>query len=181
MSTLPITVITPSLPERSAERNFAIASVLAQSLQPAEHLVLLDYQRVGGHRPLNVLAQAVQTEWMQILCDDDALLPNHFEQLWPLCADADIVFSPAVLLGNAPWEGYNEAFDGNLLRTKSIVPHNALVRTEMFKKVGGWTQESGYDWTFWVRCLDAGARFARYPDKTWIYDLRDHVVHESRP
>lgn len=178
--TLPITVITPSLPERASERSASIASVIAQSVTPADHLVLIDYQRLGGWRPMNVLANAVQTEWTQILTDDDMLLPQHFEKLWPLCNDADVVYSPALLLGNSPWEGYDEPFDAAKLRTKSIVSHNALVRTELIRKVGGWKQESGYDWTFWVRCLDAGARFARLPETTWIYDLGNHVVHESR-
>jgi hypothetical protein len=179
--TLPITVITPSLPERASERGHAIASVIGQTLTPADHLLLIDHRREGGSRPLSALAAAVQTEWTAILTDDDSYLPDYLENLWPLCEGADVVYSPPILLGSSPWEGYNEPFDAGTLRVKSIVSHVALVRTELIARAGYWQQESGYDWRFWVRCLDLGARFARHDRQNWIYDLGDHVRHESRP
>lgn len=178
---LPITVITPSLPARISERSRAITSVHAQTMRPEDHLVLVDHRKEGGHRPLNVLMKAVETEWTQILCDDDALMPEHFEKLWPLTANADIVYSPPTTIGPNPWTGYLEPFDAGRLRVSSIVSHIALVRTDLIRKVGGWDAGAGYDWNFWVKCLDAGARFARFNEPTWIYDLEEGKWHESRP
>jgi hypothetical protein len=178
--TLPITVITPSLHERSTHLQRSLKSVANQTLMPQDHLILVDRQRIGGWRPLNVLAKAVETEWTQILTDDDYLEPHHFENLWPLCAGADIVYSSAIAIGKDPYTGYDAPFDPEVLRRVSIVSHVALVRTSLIRELDGWKNEPGYDWTFWVRALDAGARFAKYNGSTWVYDLDGEISHESR-
>jgi hypothetical protein len=107
-------------------------------------------------------------------------MPEHFEKLWPLTTDADIVYSPPTTIGPNPWQGYLEPFDAARLRVSSIVSHIALVRTELIREVGGWDAGAGYDWNFWIKCLDAGARFARCNEPTWIYDLEEGKWHESR-
>jgi hypothetical protein len=96
-------------------------------------------------------------------------------------AGADIVYSYADVVGDKSFDLYNRPFDGNLLRTSSIVSHAAFVRTELILDLGGWDNQKGYDWTFWVKALDAGAQFVSVPEKTWIYRLTPEWNHESRP
>lgn len=175
-----ITVITPTLPEREGLLREAIESVRRQTLQPSDHLVGIDYQRRGGARVKNLLASAVATDWLQLLDDDDVLFTEHLEKLAAAREGADVVYSWCQSEGDA-FDLYNRPFDPELLRRSSIVSHNALVRTELVLDLGGWEEEQGYDWKFWIRALDAGARFVAIPEQTWRYRLNPEWQHESRP
>jgi len=177
-----VTVITPSLPDRSHLREEAIRSVAIQTIPAADHLVGIDHQRIGGWRMRNLLASAVDTKWTQILDDDDLLLPNHIETMLDLASGgADVIYSPAQVIGDQHFDLNDQPFDAQLLRSTSIVSHVAMVRTELVLDLGGWDAVKGYDWRFWIKALDAGARFARAEDRTWIYRLTPDWVHESRP
>jgi hypothetical protein len=176
-----VTVITASLPGREVQRAESIASVGAQTILPADHLVGIDYRREGGHRVRNLLASAVETTWTHILDDDDLLLPEHIETLLDHASGADIVYTYAQVIGDPNFDLYNRPFDPALLRQSSIVSHVAMIRTELLLDLGGWKAEKGYDWKLWVRALDAGAKFAAIPEKTWIYRLSPDWLHESRP
>lgn len=175
-----VTVITATMPGRESLLAEAMASVAAQTLAPTEHLVAVDYVQRGGARPKNLLASAVTTDWLATLDDDDILYPDHLAELMAV-TDADVVYSGCDVVGPDPWEAYNQPFDAELLRRLSIVSHNALIRTELVLEVGGWNEEKGYDWTFWHKCLDAGARFVQIPQHTWSYRLEAGWWHESRP
>ena len=56
-----------------------------------------------------------------------------------------------------------------------------MVRTELILDLGGFDNEKGYDWKFWVRALDVGAKFVSIPETTWVYRLNPEWIHESRP
>lgn len=177
-----VTVITPTmLPERTVLLAEAVASVTAQTRKPDEHLIGVDYLRAGGARMRNVLAASVNTEWLAVLDDDDVLYPEHLARLMDAAAHADVVYSWCDVTGDDPWTAYNQPFDADLLRQTSIVSHNALIRTELVLDVGGWDQVPGYDWRFWHKALDAGARFVCVPERTWRYRLDATWKHESRP
>lgn len=177
-----VTVITATLlPERSALLAEACASVAAQTQRPRDHLIGADYLRRGGARVYNILASAATTPWLATLPDDDAFLPGHLETLLAAAGDADVVYSPPETSGPDPWQGYEQPFAPDALRRASIVSHVALVRTELVLDLGGWDEGQGYDWRFWVKALDAGARFVRVPERTWRYRLDAGMWHESRP
>lgn len=175
-----VTVITATLPEREPLLREAIASVAAQTVKPTEHLIAVDYVRRGGARVFNLLAAAATTEWLAILPDDDLLYPHHLASLTEVSADADIVYSWCDVSGAHPWEQYNRPFDPDILRRMSIVSHVALVRTQVVRDLGGWDEVQGYDWLFWVKALDAGARFRCVEHPTWHYRLETDWRHESR-
>lgn len=176
-----ITVITASLPDRVAQREECIRSVAAQIIKPADHLIAIDYQKIGGWRPRNVLASQVETKWTQLLDDDDLLLPNHLATMLEHCDGADVIYSYATVVGDPAFNLYNRPFDPNHLRQSSIVSHVAMVRTELILDLGGFDNEQGYDWKFWIRALDVGAKFVSVPETTWIYRLNPEWHHESRP
>ena len=94
---------------------------------------------------------------------------------------ADVIYSYASVIGDPAFNLYNRPFDPDLLRTTSIVSHVAMVRTELLLDLGGFDNEKGYDWKFWIRALDAGAKFVSVPEVTWVYRLSPEWVHESRP
>jgi len=176
-----VTVITATMPGRGKLLAEAMASVVAQTLEPSEHLVAVDYIRRGGARPKNLLAAAVTSDWLATLDDDDLLYPGHLEALMAASGDAEVVYSGCDVLGPDPWQHYNQPFDPVALRSLSIVSHNALIRTELVLDVGGWDEVKGYDWRFWHKCLDAGAKFVQVPERTWKYRLEAGWWHESRP
>lgn len=177
-----VTVITASLPERAALREEAVRSVIGQTIRVADHLVGIDFQKKGGWRMRNLLASAVDTKWTQILDDDDLLLPNHIETMLDYAGDnGDVVYSPAQVIGDPRFDLYDQPFDPNLLRSTSIVSHVAMIRTELLLDLGGWDPVKGYDWRFWIKALDAGAKFTRAEEKTWLYRLTPDWSHESRP
>ena len=177
-----ISVITATmLPERAERLAQAIASVQGQTLQPSEHLIGVDYLRKGGARVYNQLAAGASGDWLATLPDDDVLFPDHLASLHELTDGADVVYSWAEVSGDDPWLAYNQPFDPELLRRLSIVSHVALIRTELVLDVGGWDLGRGYDWRFWVKALDAGARFICLARPTWRYRLDERWGHESRP
>ena len=190
-----IAVLTPTLPSRGEMLAEAIASVNAQTVQPVAHLIGVDHEEIGIGWMLNRLAAAADTNWLARLDDDDLLDPNHLEMLSSRAADADVVYSwcrvaprmngavepkPPAVLGPGKWIP-NQDFDAERLRAGNYIPATTLVRKSLWTEIGGW-QRAGYgvgespasahgteDWDFWLRALDAGARFACVPEITWTY------------
>lgn len=190
-----IAVLTPSLPDRGELLAEAVASVRAQTHRPTVHAIAVDYDSDGIGALLNRLAGSTDAEWLARLDDDDLLEPNHLEVLGSAADRADVVYSwcqvaprvadavvpdvPAVL-GENRWVP-NQEFDEARLRAGNYIPATTLVRRSLWAELGGW-REDGWrfggeredpalteDWEFWLRALDAGARFVCVPVVTWTY------------
>jgi GT2 family glycosyltransferase len=183
-----IAVLTPTLPRRTEMLAEAIASVEAQTLKPAAHLIGVDHAGVGIGLMLNRLAAATRCQWLARLDDDDLLEPRHLEVLASAVPDADVVYTwcriaprvgpdgepptPSVL---GTWWTPNQEFDPDALRVANYIPATALIRRSLWEDIGGWSatgpppQGAGEDWDFWLRALDHGARFRCIPEVTWIY------------
>ena len=167
-----VAVVTTSLPERSAFRGECIASVNAQTLAPITHLVMLDYERVGPAEMLNRMLPsclAAGADWIAQLADDDLMDAHHLETLVAHSTDADIVYSYCRVEGR----GFNpnSPFDADRLRRENYIPATTMIRAGLCDELG-WRSDSAYgfeDWDFWLRALDAGARFTCVPEETWTY------------
>ena len=167
-----IAVVTASLPSRVEFRAECVAAVMAQTLQPVAHLIHLDYQRSGPAACLSaMLPAAVETgaDWIAQIADDDLMFPRHLELLAGE-TDADIVYSYCDVIGRGDWNP-SAPFDADRLRAGNYIPATSLIRTELCVELG-WRTNAAYgfeDWDFWIRALDAGARFACVPFVTWQY------------
>jgi GT2 family glycosyltransferase len=167
-----VVVITPSLPERAEFRAECVESVKAQTLKPVAHVVMLDYERVGPAVMLNQMLPACiasEADWIAQLADDDLIDSHHLETLVAHSAEADIVYSYCRVTGR----GFNpnSPFDADRLRRENYIPATTLIRTSLCEELG-WRADSAYgfeDWDFWLRALDAGARFVCVPEETWTY------------
>jgi glycosyltransferase involved in cell wall biosynthesis len=190
-----IVVLTPSLPERGELLAEAVASVRMQTVRPAMHAIAIDFENAGIGALLNRLARSADVDWLARLDDDDLLQPNHLEALSTKAEDADVVYSwcevaprvvngvlpaPPAVLGQTrrrPTQWFDEA----RLPAGNYIPATTLVRRTLWAELGGW-REDGWrfggerddpalteDWDFWLRALDAGARFVCVPEVTWIY------------
>ena len=171
---LSISVITPSLPTRSKMLGEACESVAVQTLQPAEHLIGVDYGRRGSAYMRNhLVASSRHGDWIAFLDDDDILWPHHLARLAQEAeAGADIVYSQS--------EGYSVAkpFDAAALRVGNFIPATVLMRCSLFRHLNGFMPstavEHGFeDWDLWKRALTARAKFAFIPEPTWLYRLHD--------
>jgi glycosyltransferase involved in cell wall biosynthesis len=178
-----VTVVTPSIPSRREMLLEAMASVDEQTLAPAAHIVVIDHAGIGGETTRNQGLDAVRTEWVAFLDDDDRFLPQHLERLvaHQQATGADLVypwFEMDGITDELGWFGwFGKEFDGDVLRTSNYIPSTTLVRTSLAREVDGfptleskaWPFDHSADWGFLLRLLDAGAIFSHLPEKTWIW------------
>jgi glycosyltransferase involved in cell wall biosynthesis len=172
-----VTVLTASIPSRSAMLAECVASVAAQTTLPAVHLVGIDVLRAGTSAVRNALLGAVRTPWVAVLDDDDVALPNHLAALLAASDQADVVYSLPSIEGRSGWQPVAD-FDPDRLRRESYIPCTALVRTRLLDVLGGWRDSAdclnGWeDWDLWLRALNADARFVHVPEVTWRYRFHD--------
>jgi len=168
-----ISVITPAIPERLDMLRECMDSVRWQTLQPLEHIVVMDYAHQGCVPTLNKAALMAEGDYLALLADDDLFYPHHLELLHRFAAkkDADIVYSFCDVEGRGGWNP-NRTFDADALRQGNYIPATTLIRTGLAMKIGYWRDDShleAEDWDFWIRALDEGARFHCVPVSTWKY------------
>ena len=158
-----VSVITATIPGREHLLVENQASVRSQTMKDWEHLTLLDTERAGCSATYNRLAEEAKAEWLFILADDDLMLPGCLYQHLKHSSNADIVYAPPLVWGEAP-----QQFCG----VHPTIPAVALIRTELWRSLGGYgvglvEQE---DRDFYQRAVQASARFVRFVDgPTWVY------------
>lgn len=181
-----ITVCIPTIPPRKTLLAQAINSVLDQTLPAAAISVAIDTDKEGAALTRDRALQAVQTEWVAFLDDDDAFLPEHLDVLSLAAQEtgADYVFSYFTihdwagrpLLGNDPLESFGKVFDPADPHQTTIT---TLVRAELAKEVGFAApapgmfihgQRRGEDFEFTLKCVAAGASIVHVPQRTWIWN-----------
>jgi hypothetical protein len=170
-----VTVITPSLPEREAWRAECRATVAAQAAQAiaVPHLFALDHERAGVAAMLNQLWPRVETDWLLVLDDDDLLDEDYLLTVAPHLADADVVYTHCRVSGWQHPAALNRPFDAAALRQGNYIPATALIHRDLVAALDGWQEHplarGLEDWHFWLRALDAGARFRCVPEPKWTY------------
>lgn len=175
-----VTVAIPSIPPRHEKLQVAIASVLIQTHPACAISVAIDTDGNGAWDTRNRALNAVQTEWVAFLDDDDVLKPQHLERLIAHAneTNADLVYPWFDIQGNPdPLHREGLPFDAEVLRNANYIPVTYLVRTELAKSVGGfpepgtkeWPHEYCEDWGFLLKLLDAGAKFEHLNERTWLW------------
>lgn len=174
-----ITVAIPSLPARRQMLERAIRSVARQTQPAAAISVAIDVTKAGAAATRQRALDAVQTEWVALLDDDDAFKAEHLEKLYRHAMEtgADYVYSWFDMIGGVdpfpPGHYLNEFDPENPIETTITV----LVRTELAKSVGyvpldrGHDTNSGEDYGFTLGCVAAGARIRHLVDRTWYYNV----------
>jgi GT2 family glycosyltransferase len=185
----PVTVITPSLPERDEMRRECVACVGAQlpSLDGvpyvAAHLIGIDHARAGVAATLNQLWPGAASEWVAVLADDDLLDPDYLRTVfsvasWGTSTDSRLfsgdygIYYTYCRVQGAGWS-FNRPFDADALRQANYIPATAVIRRALLEELGGWREYPGKagleDWELWLRALDAGARFRCIRQIKWTY------------
>lgn len=179
-----VTVVIPTIPTRAGMLARALASVTAQTVQPAGIVVEYDHDRTGSAATRNRGLAKVSTEWVAWLDDDDEFFPAHLETLLREAEDqaADVVYSLPLVLDPSgdvvprqfDWNG-GPVFDPDYLQRKGHIQTTSLTRTTWARKVGGFqwhTDETGAnndDHGFFLALHNAGARFHHLHEETFYW------------
>jgi glycosyltransferase involved in cell wall biosynthesis len=179
---LGITVVTPTIPPRARLLNRAMDSLRLQTLRPRDVIIQGDADHSGAAATRQRGLEAVDTEWVAFLDDDDEFMPGHLEALWAAhrSTEADMIYSWYEVIGGTdprpeefglPWDKANP-------RQTTIV---SLVRTELALDVGGFVDleedadldspdrhYAGEDWRF-TRRINASGMIYHLPVKTWYW------------
>ncbi len=175
-----MTVITPTVPGRESLLEACKASVEAQTVH-VNHLVQADENRAGPQQIRNQLVQAVETEWILPLDDDDLLDPDCIETLLDRAGDAEIVY-PWVRCDpeDAPMSMIvNKLFDPHALFRLNFIPCTAFIKTDVFRMLGGYRQEQLEDWRLWQRAWLHGVRFKCVPEVLWTYRFQGQNAFQA--
>jgi hypothetical protein len=179
-----ITVAMPVIPPRVSNLMArAVASVKAQTFLPSGGLsVALDVDHAGAAVTRQRALDAVQTDWVAFLDDDDTWYPHHLETLCKLQEETDADFLYSWFDGNNPFPMHRgRQMDPNEMHHTTMT---VMVRTELAKQSGFHQPDgplhqdwAGEDWQFIVRCVNSGAKFAGTGEITWTYQM--HGTHTS--
>jgi glycosyltransferase involved in cell wall biosynthesis len=180
-----ITVVIPSIPSRAVMRNAALASVAAQTLQPAAISIAIDVNREGAPATRDRALRAASTEWVAFLDDDDAFKPEHLEHLYAhaVATGAEFVYSWFEVVGGTdpfPVTHFTNPFDPqNPIETTVTT----LVRTDLAKDIGFKSLDrgemnTGEDYRFTLEAVRLGANIQHLVEKTWWW--RHHGDGKAR-
>lgn len=173
--TLSVSVITPALPGRLTMLGKCMRSVRDQTVPPLEHLVAIDYERIGVVANTNRLAEQARGEWILPLADDDYLLPRCLELLLEATGQGDVIYSEVRVEG----ESWPPIGPGASQGKVAGLPGTALIKTELWHQLGGYRQLDGpEDLDLWNRAQEKRAVFAYVPKVLWVY--RFHANNLSR-
>jgi glycosyltransferase involved in cell wall biosynthesis len=171
-----VTVAIPVHPPRLADGSMARAvdSVRRQLLAPTATVTALDGHGEGAAVTRNRALAMVDTDWVAFLDSDDELKPHHLRSCARHAAltGADLIYPG--FEGDDPTGMFGRSFDPILLHRHNYIPVTVLVRTNLVRKVGGFTPHPDgdgdpcEDWGCWLKLLDAGATFSHLPQRTWI-------------
>jgi hypothetical protein len=180
---IPVTIVTPTIPERRNLLHELGQSIARQTAHPYEWIVRTDWERLGPAPLVNEMVAEVETEWV-FRCDDDDLFDtNHFEVIGEyLTGDFDIVYSwprvdPPGWIGV---DGLQVVFPMERIHDINWIASAAAVKTDLWDHLGGYRDVPNEDHDLWQRAVTAGAKFLCIPRVTWTYRLGDWP-HLSQP
>lgn len=152
----------------------ALASVNAQTMQPAAIAVVNDYARLGAGRMRQRLLNMVRTKWIAWIDSDDEWAPEHLEKLTRVAQDTGSIFVFSYFFGYDMLGHFGRPFN-------PCTPHHTtmghLVRTDIAKRVGFRDNAIGpfanEDWGFItgiaeIACAE-GLRMTHLAERTWTY------------
>lgn len=171
-----VTVITPTIAERTDVLMEAVDSVQAQTAPPFAHFIGLDADGAGPAAMRTAMLGEVRTPLVAFLDDDDLLDPDHLEILVDALerANADLAWSFHRTEGSTaavtPRPRSDRAAVKLLRGGRNCIPVTVVARAGVIARAGGFLATDRYeDYSLWLRMLDAGATFTCVREETWTY------------
>ena len=152
----------------------ALASVAAQTLQPAAILVSNDPFRKGAGWNRRTLVEQVNTDWIAWLDSDDWWEPEHLSKLYQVAVETGAVYVYSWFHGNDPLGHFGLPFDPCRPHHTTMV---SLVRTDIAKEVSFPDSEgppySNEDWAFITGvsklACERNLKMVHLAERTWHY------------
>jgi glycosyltransferase involved in cell wall biosynthesis len=169
-------LVSAHTPRVQTRLHSALDSVLQQTRPVDAISVAIDHYHNGAAVTKNRALEGVSTRWTAVLDSDDLWYPEHIELLLQHAAEtgADMVY---------PWfeveDGYDlfpefegQPFDPDKLNERNYIPTTVLVKTALFKEVGGFqplgpASNPCDDWGAWRALRNAGAQIEHLNRRTW--------------
>lgn len=169
-----VTVCIPTIPPRFVMLTQAVHSVAAQELPAAAISIAVDTEHMGAWHTRQRAVDAVQTEWLAFLDDDDLFKPEHLRRLREHAEkeQADYVFSywdttvTPDILGHFG-KVFNPTYPHHT--TMTVMVRASLAKYVRFTPREPEHEAGGEDWRFTLGCVQAGARIVHLPEQTWIW------------
>jgi hypothetical protein len=148
----------------------ASASVLAQTIYPVPHLIVVDEEYAGPGPTLNKLISQVETEWYAVLNDDDLFDPDHLEICLSQGGHADIILSWGRHEGNPdiPYRGRFSLVDWYEKNDTGMRGGCYIARKKVWEE-SPYRDELVEDWNFIRRAAWRGYRIHPVYKETWTY------------
>lgn len=182
-----ITVVIPSVPNRSLLVARAVTSVSNQTMLPDAVIVSYDDKHLGAGYSRTKGLNMVQTEWTAFLDDDDEFGTEHIEKLYNRAVEtgADFVFPWFHVMGGPDPFPENEMKEWSLEEAHQTTV-TFLVKTEAAKAVGGFLDaanidpeldpgtddggnRAGEEYRFVIRLAQAGYKVEKLYERTWTW------------
>lgn len=177
-----ITVVITTVQPRRRMLARALRSVWEQTLQPDVVVIAQDNERLGAPHCRQRGTDAVATDLVAYLDDDDELNPDHLEILYELLGQppdaqgryVDLVYPWFTVIGGEdPFpQHFGKQWD------QYQIPVTFLAWTDSIRRGGGWLDgqaagvdpegnRAGEDWRLIQRMHALGMRFHHVPLRTW--------------
>lgn len=180
-----ITVCIPTIPPRRTLLIDAINSVTRQTHPVNSVSIANDIERLGAGPTRQKALEAVKTDWIAFLDDDDWFGPDHIAVLVNAQIDtgADVLWPWFEVVGGSdPFPmHFGRQFN---IDDPHIFPIATLVRTELildseaqFPAPDTEADWHGDDFPFWLSLAKAGGKFHHVPERTWYW--RHHGLNTS--
>lgn len=175
-----VTVAIPAIPPRVTGLLMeAVGSAMNQTVAASGGIsCVLDVAKQGAAVTRQRALDAVRTNWVAFLDDDDKWYPNHLETHLRILEESGADYSYSWFDGNNPFPMHR----GRQMNPDE--PHHTtmtvVVRTELAKEAGFMPHPDanevwpGEDWQFTLRCLQLGAKFIGTDEVTWHYRMHGH-------
>lgn len=168
-----VTIIIPifgNVDEWSSLAERAERSALAQTV-PADAVVVSVAETLQQAR--NEPALAAKTEWLCFLDADDELDGRYVEAM--LAGTGDIRQPATLGVVDGVEDDQAVLIPSRPLDVSNYVVIGAFVRTDLFRRVGGFDDWAAFeDWDLWRRCVNAGAEIGSAPPAIYRVHVRPH-------
>jgi hypothetical protein len=117
---------------------------------------------------LHLAISTVQTEWVWILDIDDRALPGALEGLEDV--DADVLMCGYLRSDGEVYVPPPLTAEDVLVSPRNLIPAGSMIRTEAFKRCGGFLDVALQDWGLWRSLASCGATFQTSGDARYLYN-----------
>lgn len=184
-----IDVVIPTIPPRDQLLLKALMlDIHHQTRQPDGVIIQTDYHGEGAAATRNAAIAKSTSDFIALFDDDDRMYPRHLELLerTQIETGADLVYpwhdivpsrkNPLTVRGANPYgRPFDPAARRQIREGINFIPIAVLVRREAMVEIGGFRDFELEEWDparcevldAWQRLLNAGAKFAHCPKRTW--------------